>query len=172
MQNIEQFLKVVGIENGVDTSEDKVPFKTVRFQAHKTDGKLKLAVKGILTRVFWPATYERTIAGEKKAFKGDSEFATIGLGDLFAGGMYQCDTTPRAIPGSNTMVNSWKGVVFDGENPLVVAARALRSKDPLQNAYPLFLNPETEEIEKFVLQSNATGNKQTEPAEKEAILEP
>jgi hypothetical protein len=121
----------------------------------KTVGKKEHAIKGQLVRNFWPPNYKRVVNGVETTFRGDPEYTNVAIGDTFCGGTFQCQTTPYNINGG-PQITTWKGVVFEGEDPYRVAARALRQN----NAVPLVYNEETDEMEKFILQpvANTTGN--------------
>lgn len=149
----EQYLQIVGIEDGND--KVGIPYKTVTFQCKQLLGKKEHSIKGLLTRVFWPKTYNRLVNGIETKFRGDAEFDMLAIGDTFMGRMFQCDTTPYGIGEGPKSITSWKGVIFEGENELVVAAKALRNN----NAKPKFYNEDTEEVETFTLTTQSSTTK-------------
>lgn len=155
------YLQVVNITE--DTDKVGIPYKTVQFQGIKLIGKREVMLKGLVTRVLWPATYERDVNGAKQTFRGDAEFDLIVVGDKFSGGIFHTNTTPYKIGEGQNSITSWKGVVFEGENPLMVAARALKQN----NAAPLIEDEETGESVPFKLPSSKPVNQphlENEPA--------
>ena len=142
----ETLLKVTKVE----PIEDKngVKGKKVTFVGINIIANRECQTEVIGTKNLWPDR-EVTIkaTGEKTLIKGSPSFLTVEPGMFYDGHIYRCDTTPYDLNGRQ--VKSWKGVVFSSENPLVVAAQALRQN----GAAPKFHNPETGLTDTFVLQS-------------------
>lgn len=118
---MESLLQVVGVEERF-SEKAGCSFKVVTFKGVKIIGHRELKTNITGTRNFWP-THEVEVNGQKTTIKGDVEYDTVFVGDLFDGMVFTCPTTPYVL-GNNT-VNSWKGVVLGHENPLVVAAKNL-----------------------------------------------
>lgn len=144
----ETLLKVTRVE----PIEDKngVKGKKVTFVGINIVANRECQTEVIGTKNLWPdreVTVKAT--GEKTIIKGSPSFLTVEVGMFYDGQVFRCDTTQ--YPVGNRMVNSWKGVVFSSENPLIVAAQALKQ----HGAAPKFFNPETGLTETFVLQSSS-----------------
>jgi hypothetical protein len=153
-----KFMKVLHVAAPTKDSGG-VFFKTVTLQGVQLIGGKEVLTKGTVVRNFWPARYEREIGGVKTEIRGDAEYDTIEPGMLYAGEVFQCPTTDYTINNGNNVINTWRGVVFEGENPLIVAARALRQN----GAKPKYQNESTGEWLVFELPQNQPANKVADP---------
>lgn len=127
---MESLLKSIKIET-LHSDKANCDFKKVTFGSIKLLGTREVKTNAAGTRNLWP-DHEVTLAdGSKTLIKGDIDYATIMIGDLFDGTVHAFETVPYQIDGR--LVNQYKCVVFATENPLVVAARNLR----VNNSAPL-----------------------------------
>lgn len=106
-------------------------YKVVTFKGVSMIGNRTIKSNVAATRNLWP-THDVTLAdGKVTSIKGDVEFDTILIGDAFGGKVFRTATTPYTLEGRQ--ITQWTGVIFEHENPLVVAARNLQQN----NAAPI-----------------------------------
>lgn len=152
----ETFLKVLTV-SAPKLDKDGINFKVVEFQAFMLIGTRESLIKGTVKMTMWPANYKRTIEGKVRDFRGDAEYDIVQSGDIYAGNAFTCETTPYKISEDGGYIRSWRGAVFFGQNPLVVAAKALRNN----GAKPLFEDTDTGKMVPFSLPD--TGVVSTKP---------
>lgn len=123
---MEKLLKVESIDT-IHSDKTGVDFKKVTFKGVNILGNREIKTNVAGTRNLWP-THDVTLAdGTKTTIKGDVEFGSILVGDYFSGAVHNFTTTPYTVDGRT--INQYKCVVFDHENPMIVAAKNLRVND-------------------------------------------
>lgn len=128
----QSLLKVAKVEL-LPSKIEGVKFKKITFVGISIINNREAQTNVQGTRNLWPDHEVLLSDGTKTTIKGDPTFDIVEPGMLFEGSIHRFDTTPYEIDGR--MVYTWKGVIFDSENALVVAARNLRQnsaapKDP------------------------------------------
>lgn len=120
---------VLTVNNIVENVSEKTgaKFKTVEFTAATFMGGKAVKSNLSSTRNIWDAREITLGDGSIQKLKADPLFNDLKKGDLVAGRIIRFDTTEYAI-GDRT-VNSWKGVVFDGEDAVKYANSQLKSKE-------------------------------------------
>lgn len=139
----EVILKVIGVSNPTpDKSDDHIPFKTVTYQEVEMIGNRDVKVPGSAVRNLWPMNYTRKLNGVDTVFRGDADYDTVTIGDFYKGEIMHFKTTPYQFQEGGVFITKWKGVVFKGEDGIIVAARALEQN----HAKPMYETESGESI--------------------------
>jgi hypothetical protein len=132
------YLKVSSVETKA-SEKTGGNYKIVRFLATEflPNGKESVVGNVEASRTLWPAR-ELEINGVMTRVKADAIYDLVMKGEYFKGTVKSYDTVPYDLNGRT--VSRFTTVVFDNENGLLVAARALRQ----HNSAPI--DPETGDI--------------------------
>lgn len=121
-----QALTVIKITNN-KSKKTGADFKTVEFTAMSFLGGKPVKSNLSGTRNIWD---KRTITlqdGTTQEVKADPLFNGLAVGDLVSGRIVKVDTTDYDVNGRT--VNSWKGVVFEGEDAIKYANSQLKANN-------------------------------------------
>lgn len=120
MSNVQSFLEVQNVET--DTAKDGRQFQKVTFRLIKFLGDRQVKTTQTRSRNLWEANE----LPDGRVIKADALFGECTTGMLVDGTIMTYNTTPYKI-GENT-VNTWTGVVFNGENGITVANNQLKNQ--------------------------------------------
>lgn len=124
--NNQNVLTVNKITNNV-SEKTGANFKTVEFTGMSFLGGRPVKSNLSGTRNIWDARTITLSDGTKQDVKADPLFHDLKVGDLVAGKILRVDTTDYQI-GDRT-VNSWKGIVFEGEDGIKYANSQLKANN-------------------------------------------
>ena len=149
------FLKVREIFNSEATNGRK--YQKVTFELIKFFNNMQIKTQQVRTRNLWDTGH--TASGTE--VKADAHYNNLYFGDMVDGDIVTLNTTPYKI--GDRLVNQWSGVVFAGENPIVVANNQLKNNNAVvvdehgQPTKNVAVTPAPKEAEPEPVQVTATG---------------
>ena len=125
MLSNQSILEVASINEGTSQTHG-FKFKTVTFTETKVLGNKQIKTNKSAVRNLFPER-EIEVNGVLTKFKADVLYNDIKKGDLVSGSIHRFNTTSYDI-GTRT-VNSWTGIVFEGEDAVKIANQNLKSNN-------------------------------------------
>lgn len=121
----QSILEVASITEGQSTNHG-FKFKTVTFTETKVFGNKQIKTNKSAVRNLFPER-EIEVNGVLTKFKADVLYNDIKKGDLVSGAIHRFNTSSYDIAGRT--VNSWTGIVFEGEDAVKFANSQLKSNN-------------------------------------------